>query len=313
MKKMTIRNTLVFLVLLVISGCKTFFEEDITNQTVALLSPATGSTTEIASQTFWWQKLEGDMKYRLQIVSPSFDSSEVLILDTLIASDKFTVVLYPSVFEWRVRAENSVWQTKWTTGELEIYSTLDLKRQKVNLTSPGAMTNKNSNRFGWEELYNAEDYSFVVYQDQWDGILAVEPTKVDGTFIEKELIDGQYVWGVKAENSTSESLFTQKTLIIDSTSPTKPILALPSDGSTVTNLTLSFSWNSSDLTSGIARDTLKIYADKSLTKIVKTIVSDSKNAEISFTDKTVYYWTVRSVDMAGNAGLTSSAFSFTVN
>lgn len=313
MRKMTSRNTLIFLILVVISGCKTFFEEDITDQTVAILSPVTGSVTEIASQTFWWQKVEGAMSYRLQIVTPSFDSTEVLILDTLVASDKFMVILFPSVYEWRVRAENSGWQTQWTTGELEIYSTMDLKRQKINLLSPGSMTNKNTNRFEWDELYNAENYSFVVYKDQWDGVLAVEPTNVEDAFVETELMDGKYVWGVKAENSTSQSLFSQKSLTVDTTSPTKPTLALPSDGSTVTGLTLPFSWNSSDLSSGIARDTLKIYSDKSLTKIVKTIVSDSKNAEISFTDRTVYYWTVRSVDKAGNAGLTSSAFNFTVN
>lgn len=313
MKKMTIRNTFLFLVLIVISGCKTFFEEDITNQTVAILSPARGTVTEIASQTFWWQKVEGAMKYRLQIVTPSFDSTEVLVLDTLVASDKFMVNLFPSVYEWRVRAENSGWQTPWTMGELEIYSTMDLKRQKINLLSPGLMTNKNTNRFEWDELYNAKNYSFVIYKEQWDGVLAVEPTNVEDAFIEAELMDGKYVWGVKAENSTSESLFSQKTLTVDATPPLKPALISPSDGLTASSLTLSFSWNSSDLSSGIARDTLKIYSDKSLTRLMKTIVSDSKNAEISFTDRTVYYWTVRSVDKAGNAGLASSAFSFTVN
>jgi hypothetical protein len=312
MKKITIRNTALFFVLVVIAGCKTFFEEDITNQSVELLSPATGTTTEIASQTFWWEKVEGASSYRLQIVSPSFESTEVLILDTLISNDKFTITLYPSVYEWRVRAENSAWQTKWTNAQFQIYSTLDLTQQKVNILTPGSVSNTKNIRFQWDNLYNADNYSFVAYKDQWDGILAVEQTTVDAIFFEKEFNDGKYIWGVKAKNSTSETLYTQKNLIVDTTPPEMPVLSLPSDGSAGTNTTISFTWNNSDLTSGIAQDTLKVFSDKSLTQKVKSVVSNNKSAEISFTSRALYYWTVRSLDKAGNVGKTSNAFSFTI-
>ena len=124
MQKKTIRNTAIFFMLVLIAGCKTFFEEDISNQSVKLLSPSSRTGTEIASQTFWWEKVEGASDYRLQIVTPSFELTETLILDTLIPEDKFLVTLYPSKYEWRVRAENSAWQTQWTKDQLQIYSTL---------------------------------------------------------------------------------------------------------------------------------------------------------------------------------------------
>lgn len=313
MKKIIIRNTALFFVLVVIAGCKTFFEDDITNQTVTLLSPATGTTTEIASQTFWWEKVEGASDYRLQVVTPSFNSTEVLILDTLVSKDKFTVTLFPSVYEWRVRAENSAWQTKWTKSQFQIYSTLDLTRQKVNLLFPGLITNTKNIRFQWDGVVNAKSYSFVAYKDQWNGVSAVTSTKVDTTFFEKELNDGKYVWGIKAVNSISETLYSQKTLIVDTTPPTIPVLSAPSDSAAVTNTNVSFAWNSSDQTSGIAQDTLKVFSDKGLTNIVKIVTSNSKSAEIPFTNRTVYYWTVRSVDKAGNVGKASNAFSFTIN
>lgn len=312
MRKLKIRNTLLFFVLALTAGCNTFFEEDISNQTIKLLSPTTGIETEIASQTFWWEKVDGASDYRLQIVSPSFVSTEVLILDTLISSDKFTVILYPSVLEWRVRAENSVYKSDWTIGKLQIYSTSDLTRQKVKLLSPGLITKTKNIRFQWDGVSNAKSYTYIAYNDQWEGILAVTPTIVDTTFYEKDFSDGKYVWGVKAKNPTSESLYSQKSLIVDTTPPAMPVLSSPVDSSVVTNSTIVFTWTSSDLTSGISQDTLKIYSDKSLTNLVKYMASDSNSAEISFTNHSVYYWTVCSVDKAGNAGNASSVFTLTI-
>lgn len=309
---MTIRYTALFFVFVLIAGCKTFFEEDISNQVVTLLSPATGTSTDIASQTFLWEEIEGASDYHLQIVTPSFDSTEALILDTLVSKDRFTVTLFPSVYEWRVRAENSAWQTLWTKSQFQIYSTFDLTRQKVNLLSPGLMSNTKNIRFQWDEVVNAKSYSFIAYKDQWDGIIAVIPTKVDTTFLVNVLGDGKYVWGIKAKNSISETLYSQKSLIVDTTPPTVPTLTTPSDTAKIANMTISFTWNSSDLTSGILQDSLKVFSDSTLTKLVKSVISDSKSAEINFTSRTLYYWTVRSVDKVGNVGKTSNAFRFTI-
>jgi hypothetical protein len=312
MRILKIRNALIFFILVVIVGCKTFFEPDISNNSIKLLSPTTGTETEIASQTFWWEKVDGASDYRLQIVSPSFDSTEVLILDTLVSTDKFIFVLYPSVLEWRVRAENSVYQTNWTMNKLQIYSTSDLTRQKVNLLSPGTVTNSNTIRFQWDGLYNAKSYVFVAFNEKWEEVSAVTPTKVDTTFLEKDFSDGKYVWGVKAKNPISESLYSQKSLIVDTTPPSIPILSSPSDSSAVSSTTVVFTWNSSDLTSGISQDSLKIFSDKSLTNLVKSFACNSKSSEVSFTSHTLYYWNVLSVDKAGNVGLTSNVFSFTI-
>jgi hypothetical protein len=124
--------------------------------------------------------------------------------------------------------------------------------------------------------------------------------------------DGKYVWGVKAKNSLFETPYSQKNLMVDATAPLIPVLISPSDNSVVKNSLISFLWKSSDLTSGIARDTLKVFSDSLLTKLVKSVVSESQRAEILFNDSTAYYWTVRSVDKLGNVGATSNAFRFTI-
>jgi hypothetical protein len=287
-------------------------EKDISGQTIKLLSPITGTTTEIASQTFWWEKVEGATYYRLQIVSPSFDATEKLILDTLVSKDKFMVTLDPSGYEWRVRAENSAWQTQWMKGQLQINTILDITRKNVNLLYPGLVINTNTIRFQWDNVPNAKNYSFVVHKDQWDGDYAVTPTLVDTTFLVMGLSDGKYVWGVKAQNSMFETPYSQKNLMVDATAPLIPVLISPSDIAKVNKTLISFQWKSSDLTSGIAQDTLKVFSDSLLTKLVKSVVSESQQAQISFTDSTAYYWTVRSVDKFGNVGATSKAFRFTI-
>jgi len=313
MRRLTIRITIVFFILVILTGCNAFFETNITNQSVTLLAPTSGVKTEIATQTFLWEQIDGASDYQLQIASPSFDSIRVMVLDTIISTDKFSYVLYPAVFEWRVRAENSVYQSSWALGKLQVYSTTDLTGQKVNLLSPGTITNSNTFDFQWDILYNANHYTLVVYKDLWLGSPAVSPTVVDTTFLTSTLTDGNYVWGVKAQNSTSGTLYSQKSLIVDSTPPTQPVLSAPSNGSVGASMTISFTWNSSDLTSGISQDTLKVYSDINLSTLVKSVATASKSAQITFTNPAVYYWTVRSVDKAGNVGLTSNAFGFTIN
>ena len=313
MRRLTIRITSVFWMLVILTGCNAFFEANITNQSVTLLAPTSGVKTEIATQTFLWEQIDGASDYRLQIVSPSFDSIRVMVLDTIISTDKFSYVLFPSVFEWRVRAQNSVYQSSWALGKLQIYSTTDLTGQKVNLLSPGTITNSNTVNFQWDILYNANHYTLVVYKDLWQGSPALNPTVVDTTFLTSTLTDGNYLWGVKAQNSTSETLYSQKSLIVDSTPPTQPVLSAPSNGSVGTSKTISFTWNSSDLTSGISQDTLKVFSDINLSTLVKSVATASKSAQITFTNPAVYYWTVRSVDKAGNVSLTSNAFGFTIN
>jgi hypothetical protein len=313
MKSLQIRDILFITFLFFVSGCHTIFEEDITDQKVELLSPITGIETEVFSQTFWWTEVKGASSYRLQIVTPSFDSSEVLILDTLITKDKFTLILYPEIFQWRVRAENSVFHTPWTTGSLKIYSSDDLTRQTVNPGSPGVLTNSHNIRFEWSALYTAESYSFLVFREIWDESEEIAPITTDTTYLVINLTDGKYIWGVKANNSFSETLYSKKVLIVDSTPPDIPALSLPGNDSKTSDTTVSFSWISSDVTSGILYDSLKVYSDKNMTKLVKSFVTDNNSVQLIFSSHSTYYWTVRSVDKAGNAGPVSSTFSFVIS
>ena len=84
------------------------------------------------------KELKGASNYRLQIARPNFKAMEALELDTLISGTKFLHTLFPSDFDWRVRAKNSGYQTAYTTRALTVLVPTDITKQKVVLPSPAA-------------------------------------------------------------------------------------------------------------------------------------------------------------------------------
>jgi len=308
-------NTMLGIILIAtMAGCDSFFEDDISNRTVELVSPADQVETDILTQTFYWDAVKGASSYRLQVVTPSFANAENLVLDTLVSDNKYTYTLFPAKFEWRVRAENSVYQSGWSSSHLTIYASDDLTRQKVQVSSPhdGYITNQADISFVWDALYNADNYQVAVYKGSWEGETEVAPVNVDGTSYEGTLSEGTFFWGVKAQNQTSETSYTIQSLMIDQTPPNVPVLTSPENNATVTSTSVQFAWNSSDSGSGIAQDTVKIYSDGSLSKLEKAVASSDQQATIDLADRKTYYWTVLSVDKAGNVGAQASIDTLTV-
>ncbi|GET24702.1 hypothetical protein [Prolixibacter sp. NT017] len=315
MKTNRILNTILGMTLLVaMAGCDSFFEDDISNRTVELVSPADQVETDILTQTFYWDVVKGASSYRLQIVTPSFANAENLVLDTLVTDNKYTYSLFPAEFEWRVRAENSVYQSGWSSSHLTIYSSDDLTRQKVQLVSPhdAKITNSTDISFVWDALYNADNYQIAIYKGSWEGETVVAPVSVDGTSYEGTLSEGTFFWGVQAQNQTSETSYTIQSMVIDQTPPNVPVLTSPENNATVASTSVQFAWNSSDSGSGIAQDTVKVYSDKNLSTLVDAVASSDQQAQITLADRTTYYWTVLSVDKAGNVGARASVDTLTV-
>ena len=161
-------------------------------------------------------------------------------------------------------------------------------------------------------MYNADNYQLAVYKGSWDGETVIAPVSVDATSYEGTLSEGTFYWGVQAQNQTSETLYTIQSLVIDQTPPNIPVLTSPENNATVTSTAVQFTWNSSDSGSGIAQDTVKVYSDKNLSTLVEAVASTDQQATIDLADKTTYYWTVLSVDKAGNAGPQASIDTLTV-
>jgi len=316
-RKNTIQIKFFFaLILLTIAftACDDFFEVDISKEHIALVVPVNGIETDIVSQVFRWEELDGASSYRLMIVTPDFKNAGALILDTLIATNYFEKTLTPGSFEWRVRGENDAFKTGWSSGVFTIFSTDDLTHQSIRLLSPSVnyFTNKTTQTLKWDDLYNADSYEIRAYKNEWNGELLIDSKTTTNSSVELTLPENEIIWGVKAVNDISETQFTTRRLVVDITPPGKPTLKLPSDNAELSNVRVDFSWESNDVTWTDVTDSLFIFYDSDLSEVAETKSVNTKSVIIDLTTGKDYYWCVKSIDKAGNQSAYSSVYRFSI-
>ncbi|MFV0571690.1 MAG: hypothetical protein ACK5M1_04555 [Xanthomarina gelatinilytica] len=114
---------IIFIILfgVVILACDDIIEvEDISERTVTVLAPTDESILTITDVNFSWNDVEDSEQYRLQIATPDFETATQIVLDTTIVFTNFTKTLELGNYEWRIRAENSDYQTAYTTQRFSI-------------------------------------------------------------------------------------------------------------------------------------------------------------------------------------------------
>jgi len=307
-----------FLALLIlVTGCDEFFEENIEKDRISILAPADGTETEIVTQTFWWERMKGATGYRLQIFSPSFGAIEVLLADTLIKGDKFETTLYPGDFEWRIRGENSAYFSEWSVAKLSIFDSDDLTRQTLRLRTPAknAFLNISETVFSWDRLNNANHYELKVYRNGWGQNLLMEQSGLTTNQFEISLDEGELWWGVRAVNSISQSLFSNQRLVIDRTPPVVPSLILPVNNAALSDSTVVFKWNSSDPPWNLVVDSLFIFEkiNSQGNKLYHKAAYTNKTATVKLYRGKSYLWQVKSKDQAGNESGLSNSLNISVN
>ena len=106
--------SLLCFVLLFIS-CDDIIEEvDISNTLITILAPTNNSILDTTIVTFSWNTHKDIETYRLQIATPDFENATQIVLDTLVSKTNHTQTLDYKDYEWRIRGENSVYQTEYT-------------------------------------------------------------------------------------------------------------------------------------------------------------------------------------------------------
>jgi hypothetical protein len=97
----------VFIASLFLVGCEDIFVEDLDGRELNLLAPYDGAILNEPTATFWWSRVDDVTGYRLQVVKPTFDKIEKVLLDSVVTTEKFHLELPEGSFEWRVKAFNS--------------------------------------------------------------------------------------------------------------------------------------------------------------------------------------------------------------
>jgi len=94
--------------------------EDISGSTISILAPVDGSLLTDTEVIFSWNTIQDAERYKLQIATPNFETATQIILDTTITTSNFIKTLDIGNYEWRIRAENSDYQTIYTTQSFTI-------------------------------------------------------------------------------------------------------------------------------------------------------------------------------------------------
>lgn len=111
----------VLCVMCCVVACDDIIEvEDISNREVVVLAPSNHVVLSVSDVLFTWSPLEDVETYHLQITTPSFESAQQIVKDTTLTTTSFSTTLSFKDYQWRVRAENSGYQTNYTTNSFSI-------------------------------------------------------------------------------------------------------------------------------------------------------------------------------------------------
>ncbi len=300
---------------LLLFSCKEAVEPDLKNKSITIYAPADKDSISSSPVTFWWEKLEGATKYRLQIVKPNFDKIQQFIADTNVAGDKFVKQLGPGPYQWRIMAYNSNSQTAFQVRSFKMDSTLNLSNTKVILKTPAdkVETNIKVQTFSWEEIANATHYK-IEFENAviGSGVVLSDSKIVKGSTAIQYTWPGagKYKWRVTAvndnTNTESKSEWRQFYLLLDAPTAlkTKKDSIVHADSCkwvrplTAVSDTLYFSKQSSFSTIDAK---VAIPASTESFWLADTIILPRKNT---------WYWKVRSFDALNNKSMLSNAAKF---
>ena len=204
-------------------GCDDIIEvEDISNKTVTILAPTHESVVNTTDVIFSWETLDEAESYTLQIATPNFENAQQILLDSTVSITSFSNQLDFGTYQWRIRAENSVYTTAYSTQTFSVNANLapDISDDDVTLLSPANNTTFGTTdtlNFSWETIDDAEEYVLQIVTPDFDTATeTIESlTTTETSFSTSNLEAGSYQWRVKAVNTDFETEYTIQNFTIE--------------------------------------------------------------------------------------------------
>lgn len=303
-------------------SCEDVFENNISDENVTLVFPLANDTVKTSEVTFDWKKVEGAESYRLQVN----DENSKRVLDTLVETTFFPFGLESGEYTWRIRAENFAYQTAYTfPTTFRVEAADDLTTQTVVLTSPSNNFYINSAsgvKLQWEKLRYADSYNLSLDKKKTSGTETLDIvtgitgvfTTIDASYLDE---DAEYVWKVQAVNESSQSVFSSRSILLDTKLPVSPVQSSPVQDQPFEKGSVTFSWTVSSDVGTIQSPihyVLEIASDEAITQSVIVYDNVTSLSQVhNFNSAGEFYWRVKSVDLASNESVYSEARKFIVN
>ncbi len=196
--------------------------EDISQETVTMLAPLEGAHLSSTTVTFSWNTVEEADEYKLQIASPNFEAATEIVEDTTVTVISFSEALEAGDYQWRIRAENSVYESAYTTQSFTVLETddEDISSEDVILLAPAdglVFDETDTINFSWETLLYADSYTIQIATPDFENAIEIienESVTVD-TFSISSLDANDYEWRVRAENDTYQTEYTTQSFTVE--------------------------------------------------------------------------------------------------
>lgn len=291
-----------------ISCDEILFVEDISEENVVLLAPLSDTEVSTGEVIFTWESVQDAESYHLQLATPNFENASQILLDTLLRKRSFSKELLKKEYEWRVRAENTSYQTAYTQAFFRVVESEGFANKLVVLTSPidNLITNTATQEFTWQPLEDATEYRLQIGSPDTAGTLLVDE-RLTTTSYTTSLEEGTFTWQVRGQNSTQNTLYNSRSLWVDRTPPNPVTQQTPANNSTSTEATVRFRWERENEPGSAEKDSLFVYAEEALNTLVFKAMGTDKSYEKEM-EKGTYYWFVKSYDAAGNTNAASATF-----
>ena len=301
-------------ILFLLYNCEAIFVEDISENAVVLLAPTNNSVITSGTIVFNWQEIVDASEYEVQIARPSFESATQILLDSLATITTLSKELAVGDYQWRVRALNSEYNTDFGTHSFSVIDA-NFENKIIPLVLPidKDTTNVKNQTLVWQAIESAKEYRIQVWQPDIDGT-KIEDTSVTNTNYEYEFPEGDFTWQVRGETISKNTVFSSRTITVDTTAPNTPTLDLPTDNATIAATTsTTFKWNRTDIVGTPELDSIYFYSEVTLQNLVhknRGITKEYTKNDFSTGD---YYWFVKSFDKAGNDSTSSTTRKLTIN
>lgn len=229
------------------SACGDIFETDISGKRIPVVAPLDKSEIIEGMVTFRWSALDGADKYRVTIVSPDFEHSNIAIKDTVLYRDSLSLsfglglTLAPADYQWRIQAFNQSYESATVTYDLTVVpkpvppepADPDISADKVHIVAPvdGTEIGEGVVPFRWTALEGAEKYRVTIVSPDFEHArLAIKDTvflrdsiSLSFGFLQA-LSPADYQWSIQAFNKTYESVKSVYDLTVKPKEPEKPIV-----------------------------------------------------------------------------------------
>ena len=170
-------------------------------------------------------------------------------------------------------------------------------------------------QFTWESMALSSFYGFRIVRgtDFDNGELFTSKVETANTSLtlSKALENGQYTWGVNAENSTSKTAYTTRFIWFDNVAPLAATPNNPIDNASQTDGKVVFNWTRPTDSGTPLYDSLFLYSDPGLTTLIQKVSGAGQTYSDSLSPGD-YYWRIRATDRAGNIGTFSTSRKLTI-